>query len=338
MSCLGAPAGEGLVRIGERPPRLEPPARESAGMSLRKANFGLGVDFYAPGLRRWQTAEWKPERSHRFVAVSVTGDACALQCDHCQSKVLEGMIAVGRERTLFQAAQQLQAQGAEGILVSGGSAKSGGVPLAAHVADLRRIREELGLRVLVHSGVVDAKLADALARARVEGVMIDVMGADETIRDVYHLDLTVADFDRSLALLADRGLTLLPHIVLGLHYGRFLGEHRALEMIRRYPVSALILVVLTPLPGTPMAHLPPPPVDQVEAFFADARAALPRTGVNLGCGRPLGATKVALDKAAVDQGLNGIAYPADGIIEYATASGLEPRYYEACCSLTWAPA
>jgi hypothetical protein len=46
--------------------------------------------------------------------------------------------------------------------------------------------------------------------------------------------------------------------------------------------------------------------------------------------------KVALDEAAVDSGLNGIAYPADGIIEYARSRGLEPKLYEYCCSLTWA--
>ena len=41
------------------------------------------------------------------------------------------------------------------------------------------------------------------------------------------------------------------------------------------------------------------------------------------------------DRAAVDHGLNGIAYPADGIVEYARSSGLEPDFYEYCCSLTW---
>jgi uncharacterized radical SAM superfamily protein len=107
-------------------------------------------------------------------------------------------------------------------------------------------------------------------------------------------------------------------------------------MIARYPVSTLILVVLTPLVGTPMGHLPPPPIEDVTEFFALAREAMPTTQVNLGCGRPMGAMKVALDKAAVDHGLNGIAYPADGIIDYARSSGLEPAFYEYCCSLTWA--
>ena len=80
-------------------------------------------------------------------------------------------------------------------------------------------------------------------------------------------------------------------------------------MIGRYPVSTLIIVVLVPLVGTPMAHLPPPPVEDVVDFFAAARAAMPTTKVNLGCARPLGSMKQELDEAAIDHGLNGIAYP-----------------------------
>lgn len=304
-------------------------------MELRRRRFGSRFEFYAPGLKRWQTREWTPEKAHRFVPVSVTGTACALQCDHCQTKVLEGMVTVSRKRPLFDTAVDLARRGVEGILVSGGSTAGGEVPLAPHLADMRRIREELGLKVIVHSGVVTPWLAEGLTEAGVDGVMLDVIGADETIREVYHLDLTAADFERSLELLAACDLRILPHIVIGLHYGELVGEWRALEMIARHPVSTLILVVLTPLVGTPMAAVAPPPVSEVTDFFAEARRAMPSTPVNLGCGRPMGATKVALDKAAVDQGLNGIAYPAEGIVEYARASGLEPAFYEYCCSLTW---
>jgi uncharacterized radical SAM superfamily protein len=304
-------------------------------MKLRRREFGRRFELYAPGLKRWQTREWTPEKAHRFLPVSVTGTACALQCDHCQTKVLEGMITVSQDRTLFETAAELRERGTEGILVSGGSTLSGEVPLAPHLEDMKRVREELGLKVIVHSGVVAPWLAEGLAEAGVDGVMLDVIGADETIRDVYHLDLVAADFERSIELLSARDLRIIPHIVLGLHYGEFVGEWRALEMIARYPVSTLILVVLTPLVGTPMAHLPPPPVAEVTEFFAEARQAMPTTPVNLGCGRPMGEVKVALDKAAVDHGLNGIAYPAEGIVDYAEASGLEPAFYEYCCSLTW---
>lgn len=308
---------------------------ETDGMRLRRRRFGNAIEFYAPGLKRWQTSEWQPARANRFLPISVTGTACALQCDHCKTKVLQGMITVSKAKSLFETAQELSAKGTDGILVSGGSTRTGGVPLAPHLDDVRRVREELGLKVIVHSGVVSPDLAEGLAAAGVDGVMLDVIGADETVRDVYHLELAAADFERSLELLAARGLRILPHIVLGLHFGRFLGEWNALEMIRRYPVSTLILVVLTPLVGTPMAHLEPPPLGEVVDFFAHARAAMPETPVNLGCGRPMGEMKVALDQAAVDHGLNGIAYPAEGIVDYARRRGLEPRLYEYCCSLTW---
>jgi len=312
------------------------PTTQSRGWELRRAHFPDEIEFYAPGLKRWQTSEWKPDNPRRFLPVSVTGSACALQCDHCQSKVLDGMISVRAGSDLFDLARELQAQGSEGLLISGGSGRNGTVPHLPHLVHVPRIRDELGMKVIVHSGVVTPELAAGLARAGVDGVMLDIIGADETIRDVYHLDLTVADFDRSLALLADAGLRIIPHIVLGLHYGTFLGEHRALEMVARYPVSTLILVVLVPLVGTPMADLPPPETDDVVGFFATAREAMPDTKINLGCARPLGAMKVALDQGAIDHGLNGIAYPADGIIDYARARGLAPRLYEYCCSLTWA--
>jgi hypothetical protein len=307
----------------------------SRPVAVRRANFPDVMDFYAPGLKRWQTSEWVPTSPRRFLPVSVTGSACALSCDHCQAKVLDGMVSVRAGQDLFTLAARFREEGSEGLLVSGGSTRAGGVPLLAHLRHIARIRSELGMKVVVHSGLVSPELAAGLAASGVDGVMLDVIGSDETLRDVYHLDLTVADVDRSLRLLSEAGLRIIPHIVLGLHYGRFLGEHRALDMVTRYPVSTLILVVLVPLVGTPMAHVPPPPADQVAEFFAIARLAAPSTTINLGCARPFGALKGELDRAAIDLGLNGIAYPADGAIEYARSRGLAPRLFEYCCSLTW---
>ena len=60
-------------------------SRTAAGQSpaeVRRANFPDVMDFYAPGLKRWQTTEWTPENPRRFLPVSVTGSACALSCDH----------------------------------------------------------------------------------------------------------------------------------------------------------------------------------------------------------------------------------------------------------------
>lgn len=310
-------------------------AHHTAGFSIRQANFDGVMEFYAPGLKRWETAEWKPANPRRFLPISVTGGACALQCDHCQAKVLKGMVSVKAGENLYELAKRMQSQGTDGILVSGGSTKNGGVPLLFHLDHIARVRDELGMKVVVHSGVVSPPIAAGLAEVGVDGVMLDIIGSDDTIHDVYHLDLTTADFEESLRLLADQNLRIIPHIVLGMHYGEFRGEHHALEMIARYPVSTLIIVILVPLVGTPMEHIPPPPLDQCLGFFENARLALPDTKINLGCGRPMGQMKKDLDWAAIDYGLNGIAYPADGAIAYAESRGLRPELYEYCCSLTW---
>lgn len=306
-----------------------------AGFEIRRQNFGGVMDFYAPGLKSWQTSEWTPSNPHRFLPISVTGSACALSCDHCATKVLDGMASIPSGEDLYTVAARMKARGSEGLLVSGGSTRTGGVPLTPHLHHVPRIREELGMKVIVHSGVVSPALAEQLAEAGVDGVMLDIIGADETIRDVYHLDLTTADFAQSLAVLAANGLRIIPHIILGLHYGTFLGEHRALEMVLDANPSTLILVVLVPLVGTKMAHLPPPPTADVVEFFATAREAAPDIPVNLGCARPMGQAKVEMDTAAVDLGLNGIAYPADGVIAYAESRGVTTRRFEYCCSLTW---
>lgn len=307
----------------------------SPGYEIRRANFGGVMDFFAPGLKQWSTPEWTPTNPQRFLPVSVTGSACALNCDHCGTKVLDGMAGIPAGEDLYTVAARMKARGSEGLLVSGGSTRAGGVPLTPHLPHVRRIRDELGMKVIVHSGVVSPALARALAEAEVDGVMLDVIGADETIRDVYKLDLTTADFEASLQVLSRHGLRIIPHIILGLHYGQFRGEHRALEMVLDANPSTLILVVLVPLVGTKMAHLPPPPTADVTDFFATARAAAPHVPVNLGCARPIGPAKVEMDTAAVDLGLNGIAYPADGVIAYAESRGVTTRRFEYCCSLTW---
>jgi uncharacterized radical SAM superfamily protein len=292
------------------------------------------IHFYAPGLRRYRTSEYPDHRPERFVAVSVTGAQCALACEHCRSRVLEGMLPLGRG-TLYDLAAAVKAEGARGLLVSGGCDRQGRVPLLRHIPDLERARRELDLVIRVHPGLADEETAAALAGVGVDGAMVDVIGARETIRDVYHLDVEVEEYEAVLARLLRHGVPLIPHIVLGLHHGRMLGEWRALDMIARHRPKVLVLVVLMPLTGTPMAAVTPPSADEIGAFFAAARAAVPDAPITLGCARPLGPLKAEIDRRAVDAGLDGIAYPAEGIVAHARARGLAPRFHDACCGVNF---
>jgi len=305
---------------------------QEKAFQIRKANFTNEITFFAPGLKSYKIPEFSQKNPRAFLPISITGSGCALDCDHCNTKILEPMIPIDNSLGLFGMCEKMAQSGTESVLISGGSMKNGQVPFLKHIDDISRIKDELGLRVIMHTGLVDEAMARGLRNAGVDGVAIDIIGSNETIQQVYHLSKTVDDFNSSLELLAKYGLSMRPHIILGLHYGKFLGEYDALDMIRKYPVDALILVILTPMHGTAMSSLDPPDESEVELFFQNARIAMPDSKILLGCARPGGDYKKVIDTAAVDAGLNGIAYPAEGIIEHSESIGLKPVFIENSCS------
>jgi len=309
---------------------------EAPSMRIRRAHFADRIRFHTPGLKRYSTSEYAAQDAGEFVSISVTGNACALSCDHCEMQVLRGMNDLtGFDGSLYELCALLSARGARGVLISGGSDAKGCVPLLQHVPDLIRVRRELGLLIRVHPGLPDEATCAGLGQVGIDGAMVDIIGHRDTIRDVYHLDARPEDYDGVLASLERHGVPTVPHIILGLHFGRMLGEERALEIVAAHPPKLLVLVVLMPLGGTAMKDVTPPPSEEIGAFFEAARAALPSTPVMLGCARPLGALKLEIDRLAIDAGLNGIAYPADGIVAYAEQKGLEPTFVNACCGVTW---
>ena len=305
-------------------------------LEIRRANFGDQITFHAPGLRRYKTDEFDSQNAIEFASISVTGTACALSCEHCKTNVLHGMADLRRHNgSLFDLCADLASKGARGVLISGGSDKQGRVPLLPHIGEMKRVRNELGLAIRVHTGVPDEETCAALGEVDIDGAMIDIIGHRDTMREVYHLDADPEDYENALAWLEKYEVPTIPHIILGLHFGKMLGEERALEMIVRHPPKVMVLVVLMPLTGTPMTGVTPPSLDEIGAFFERSRKALPSTPVMLGCARPMGNLKVEIDRLAVNAGLNGIAYPANGIVEYARQAGLRPQFINACCGVTW---
>ena len=304
---------------------------DSKAFDIRKKYFNKEISFFAPGLKHYDIDGFTQKNANAFMPISLTGNACGLDCDHCDTKILDPMIPL-KDIGLYEMAQKMKAQGTEALLISGGSNKKGQVPFLKHIKDIKRIKEELNLKIIMHTGMVSDEMARGLKDAGVDGVALDIIGAQETITQVYHMDATVQDFDNTLSTLTKYGLSIRPHIILGLHYGQFLGEYQALNMIKKYPTHALVIVILTPLHDTPMFGVDPPPVEEVTQFLHHARAEMPDTKILLGCARPGGDYKKQVDMAAIQAGINGIAYPAEGVIEYARSLELQPTLIENACS------
>jgi uncharacterized radical SAM superfamily protein len=97
-------------------------------------------------------------------------------------------------------------------------------------------------------------------------------------------------------------------------------------------VNALVLVVVMPFYARPGSFATPETHD-VGRIFLEARRRLPDRQVLLGCARPPGMHKRVTDSYAVMAGLDGIAFPADGIAAVARAIGRPAHQEHACCSI-----
>ena len=306
------------------------------GLEIRRKHFPDTIRFHNPGLRRHQTSEISCQQTQEFVSISLTGTRCALNCKHCGTSVLRGMSDLSRSsQNLFELCSELSRSGTRGILISGGCDRHGRVPILPHLQDLIRVRKELGMTIRVHPGLPDEETAAGLAKLDIDGAMVDIIGDNRTIREVYHLDAGTQDYDEAMERLNRHGVPLVPHIILGLHFGKMLGEWKALEMTAKHQIKLLVLVILMPLNGTEMQNVSPPSLKDIGAFFNTARKALPQTEIMLGCARPLGKIKIEVDRLAIEAGLNGIAYPAEGTLSYARQHGLEPEIINACCGVSW---
>ena len=295
---------------------------------------GRPIRFSTPTFKEYSSSELSGCGKNSFPAFSITAGACALDCDHCKAKILEPMIPATSPEMLDRKVRDLvMLQDLQGFLLSGGSNKRNEIKYERFYPVVEKLKRDFPhLKIAIHSALIDEARAKAMELAGVDTAMMDVIGAEETIRDVYHLDRPVEDFEAALAALTATRMEVVPHIVIGLHYGRILGEPRALDIVSRYPVHSLVLVVIMPFYAAPGTFVTPETAD-VGRIFLEARKRIPERDVLLGCARPPGMHKRVTDAYAVMAGLDGIAFPADGAVAVAEMIGRPAQQQHACCSM-----
>lgn len=295
---------------------------------------GRPIRFSTPTFKAYSSCDMDGCGKNSFPAFSVTAGACALDCDHCQAKILEPMIPATSPEMLGHKVRELVAsQDLQGFLLSGGSNRRNEIKYERYLPVVERLKREFPhLKVAIHSALLDAPRARAMACAGVDTVMMDVIGAQETIRDVYHLERPVEDFEATLEALCATTMEVVPHIVIGLHYGRLLGEANALDIVSRHRIHSLVLVVIMPFYAKPGTFATPHTSD-VGKIFLEARQRIADRQVLLGCARPPGMHRRVTDAYAVMAGLDGIAFPAEGTLAVAQAIGRPAVQEHACCSV-----
>jgi hypothetical protein len=298
---------------------------------IRRINFGKEILFYAPSFMHYQT-NFFSSQTFSFPTISVTGNSCALNCKHCGGQVLKTMYPAATPKKLFQLCKKLKRQGALGCLISGGCISDGSVPIFKFVDTIKKIKKDLGLLIFIHTGIIDTKTAQALKEAEVDAALIDIIGSNETITEIYNLNITVKEYENSLKTLNSAGIPFVPHLIVGLHYGELKGELNALQMVQKYNPSALVIIAFMPLLHTKMANIEPPKPIDIAKVMVVARLNFPKTPLALGCMRPKGKHRIKTDIFAINSGINAIAFPSEKAIKYVQKQGYNVSFSPLCCS------
>ena len=302
---------------------------ESAWETAR-SNHGQVLSFYLPGM-----IKYGKERGN-YPAISITGNRCELMCEHCKGNLLSPMINVTDSEELVNICKRLAKNGAHGILLSGGANHKAKLPWEKYFKAIERISQQTSLYISAHTGFPDYESCCLLKKAGVKQGLIDVMGDEKTATHVYHLNGLKPLF-HALDAIRKSGLELIPHIVAGLLHGNIEAEYRALEIISHYQPTALVIVVLTPLKGTPMSNVSPPAPLEVGRLIARARLLMPEIPISLGCERPRNREGTLMEKLAIRAGVNRMAIWSEEAIREAEKLDLIPRFQATCCSLNYHP-
>lgn len=280
---------------------------------------------YAPALKKYETDYLTSEKGWRIV--SVTGTACAFDCGHCNRRILDTMEDGSARDKMQNIIEKVIKEGHKGLVISGGSTLRGEVPIWRYSDLLSKYSDRLTF--IAHTGVVrNQEIAEKFAKAGVKVALLDMVGDDETIREVLRQPFTVENYLNSFKYLKSAGIKIAPHVIVGLSKKGIEGDLYAIELLKEVRPDAVIIVGLMPLVGTRVTKQPTPQELIVALKKARDEFSVP---VMLGCARPRGSAYLEVEKFAVDYDIDGIAFPEEDIIPYAR-NKREIIFSNACCA------
>lgn len=291
----------------------------SQAQTLTEEIFNHQITIYNPG--------------RQFPSVSITGTRCKLNCQHCAGRFLYPMQQITSPQDLVAFCKNLTRQNGVGCLISGGCDETGVVPLAPFLPALAKIKLSTDLFLNVHTGFLTDLQASELSQTGIDCASVDVVGDDSTIQMVYGLKhRTTKDYVSTLKALETVGISIAPHICVGLRNGELVSELDALQLIKSaINPRLLVIIALMPTKGTAMADSPPPQPYDVARVIAIARLLFPQTEIALGCMRPRGSIRRQMEQLAIQAGITRLVQPTKATLEYLEKNRYSINRRNACC-------
>lgn len=289
---------------------------------ITKNNFGNVIKIYNP--------------SNKFPAISITGSECALQCEHCNKKYLDGMRHLTNNKDLENFLMNLSKNDGVGALISGGSEADGSVPLTTFLDTIKKIKNQTNLIINTHTGLLNEDTAKKLAEADVDIVSFDINMDEEILRNIYHLDKNLSEYEKAVNLLKKYNLNIVPHVCIGLYYGKLHKELDSIKFIKESGInpSLIVLIALIPPKNSSVKFERPNPVD-IAKVIATIRFNFANTEISLGCMRPRGNIKVEVEQKAIQAGITRIEIPSPQTLNWLKKINpdIKFKFFSACCAI-----
>lgn len=215
--------------------------------------------------------------------------------------------------SILAAAKKAKENGAARFsIVTSGRSVSEGTEFTAILRTIAAIRDTVGLQACCSLGLITACQAKALKAAGLSCYHANIETAPSYFSQICSTH-TIDDKIRLIHTVQDAGLTVCSGGILGL------GEspQQRVEMafaLKQLNIQSVPLNILTPIPGTPLAHTPSLSPLEILRAFAVFRFILPRALLRTAGGREVNLR--SLQALAFTGGLNGLM-----IGDYLTTKG-----------------
>jgi hypothetical protein len=273
-----------------------------------------------------------------FPSISISGEACSLDCRHCGGVYLKDMAQATTPNQLVTLCTRLKEEGARGVLLSGGCDRQGQMLNLEKMLPAVRKIHEMDLIIKLHTGFVDARMARKIAEAGVDIASMEMVGDSKTIKLIFGIDATAEDYLDTFINLWNAGIPhICPHVCVGLHEGKLKGETTALELLKtEIKPSTIAIIVLRPTKGTKLARIRPPAGEDVEKTVAYARKLFPKTKIILGALRPRGSElkgnlekRLDIEIGALEGGIDGAEVPSKEMLAEVLSRGFKVKKIQA---------
>ena len=142
------------------------------------------VRFSTPTFKEYESSELSSCGKNSFPAFSITAGGCALMCDHCEAKILEPMIPAIKPEILDARVRHLvETEDLQGFLLSGGSNKRNEINYSKFYPVIEGLKRDYPqMRIAIHTALTDRAGAKEMEASGVDVAMLDIIGAEETIK------------------------------------------------------------------------------------------------------------------------------------------------------------